>query len=126
MTMKGVAKLKGKLICGLKNDIRFSCELSKVWKFALWLKPFVQSMQRFRWKGRKDLSLMAPKSDAKFDEKLTFHLKNDIRNLVNFNLSSRKSQNLHFDGLLLLSVCSGWAKNIQRSCEKWFIVPKVT
>ena len=49
---------------------------------------------------------MTPKSDAKFDEKLTFHLKNDMRNLVNINLSSRKSKNLHFDGLLLLRVCN--------------------
>ena len=35
------------------------------------------------------------------EEKLTFCLKNDIRNLVNFNASSGKSENLHFDGLLL-------------------------
>ena len=27
-------------------------------------------------------------------------LKNDMRNLVNFNLSSVKSENLHFDGLV--------------------------
>ena len=34
-------------------------------------------------------------------EKLTRGLKNDIRNLVNFHASSRKSENFHFDGLLL-------------------------
>ena len=33
--------------------------------------------------------------------KLTRGLKNDIRNLVNFHASSRKSENFHFDGLLL-------------------------
>ena len=40
-------------------------------------------------------------SGAKFEEKLTYGSKNDIMNLVNFNKSSRKSKNLHFDGLLL-------------------------
>ena len=41
------------------------------------------------------------KKDPNFEEKLTFYLKNDLRNLVNFNLCSGKSENLHFDGLLL-------------------------
>ena len=36
-----------------------------------------------------------------FEEKLTFCLKNDKRNLVNFNAGSGESGNLHFDGLLL-------------------------
>ena len=38
---------------------------------------------------------------AIFKEKLTSGLKNDIRNLVNFHVSSSKSENLHFDGLVL-------------------------
>ena len=41
------------------------------------------------------------KGDAKFKGKLTRDLKNDIRNLVNFHASSRKSENLHFNGLIL-------------------------
>ena len=44
---------------------------------------------------------MTLKSDAKFEEKLTLSSKNDMRNLVNFNASSNKSGNLHFDVLLL-------------------------
>ena len=28
---------------------------------------------------------MTPKRDPNFDQKLTFYLKNDMRNLVNFN-----------------------------------------
>ena len=40
-------------------------------------------------------------SDAKFEEKLTLCPKNDMKNLVNFNSSSGKSGNLHFDVLLL-------------------------
>ena len=38
---------------------------------------------------------MTMKSDAKFEEKLTLGSKNDIRNLVNFNVSSDKSENRH-------------------------------
>ena len=41
---------------------------------------------------------MSLKNDPNFEEKLTFCLKNDMRNLMNFNLSSEKSENLHFDG----------------------------
>ena len=47
---------------------------------------------------------MTLKSDAKFDEKLTFGSRNDIRNLMNFNASSGKSENLHFDVLILSKV----------------------
>ena len=44
---------------------------------------------------------MKLKVDAMFKEKFTGHLKNDIRNLVNFYSSSRKSENLNFDGRVL-------------------------
>ena len=47
---------------------------------------------------------MTLKSDPKFKEKLTFCLKNDMRNLMNFNTSSEKSGNLHFDGIFLSKV----------------------
>ena len=40
---------------------------------------------------------MTLKSDAKFEEKLTMGSRNDMRNLVNFNASSGKFENLHFD-----------------------------
>ena len=44
---------------------------------------------------------MTLKSDAKFEEKLTLDSKKDVRNLVSFNVSSGKSENFHFDRLLL-------------------------
>ena len=44
---------------------------------------------------------MTLKGDAKFKGKLTCSLKSDLRNLVNFHASSRKSGNFHFDGLFL-------------------------
>ena len=62
-----------------------------------------QKYMRFELKKYKGVifhdTLM--KSDAKFEEKLTLGSKNHMRNLVNFNLSSGNSENLHFDGLLL-------------------------
>ena len=44
---------------------------------------------------------MTLKGVAKFKEKLTCGLKNDIRNLVNFYGSSRKSEKLHFDRIFM-------------------------
>ena len=44
---------------------------------------------------------MTLKDVPKFKEKLTCDLKSDIRNLVNFYASSRKSNILHFDRILL-------------------------
>ena len=44
---------------------------------------------------------MTLKSDPNFEEKRTFCLKKDMKNLVNFNMGIGKSENLHFDGLLL-------------------------
>ena len=44
---------------------------------------------------------MTLKKDQNFEEKLTFCLKNDMRILLNFNLSNGKSKNLLFDELLL-------------------------
>ena len=60
---------------------------------------------------------MKLKNDPNFEKKLTFCLKNFMRILVNFSASSGKSENLHFDGLLLSKVCNARAKkNIE---ELW-------
>ena len=43
---------------------------------------------------------MTLKSDTKFEEKLTLGSKNDVKNLLNFNASSSKSDvHLYFDVL---------------------------
>ena len=39
-----------------------------------------------------ELCVMAMTNDAKFEEELTCQFKIDIRNLTNFDLSTRKSQ----------------------------------
>ena len=58
---------------------------------------------------------MTLKSDAKFEQKLTLGSKNEMKNLVNFNASSGKSENLHFDVLLLLKIYYVLVKKVQRS-----------
>ena len=47
---------------------------------------------------------MALNIDAKFEGKLTFAFKNDMRNLESFHQSTWKSQNWDFDGILLRRV----------------------
>ena len=75
---------------GLKNDMRnlinFHASSQKS-ENLLWWAPFVQSIQRFKWKRTEELCLMTLKSDAKFEEKLIFDSKDDMRNLVNFYVS---------------------------------------
>ena len=39
-----------------------------------------------------ELFVMTVKNDAKFEEKLTCHFKTDMRNLTNFDSSTRKSK----------------------------------
>ena len=44
---------------------------------------------------------MTLKSNAKFEQKLTLGSKKDMRNLMNFNASSGKYENLHSGELVL-------------------------
>ena len=53
-------------------------------------------------------------SYAKFEERLVLGCKNDITNLVNFNTSSDKSENLHFDVLLFSIAYKFSAKKCRR------------
>ena len=57
---------------------------------------------------------MTRKVDAIFKEKRTGDLKNDIRNLVTFHESSRKSESLDFDRLLLSISYKVLAKEVQK------------
>ena len=98
MTLTGHAKCKGKVTRGLKNEKKFGyfqCEQSK--------DSFCRKYKKFQMK--KYRRVMTLKSDAKFEEKLTLGSKTDMMNLVNFNGSSGKSENLHFDVLRLSKVC---------------------
>ena len=61
------------------------------------------------------LSLMTLKNNPNFEKKTHF-LFEKWHNLVNFNSSSGKSENVLFDGTFLSEVCKVWAKKIQTSC----------
>ena len=58
-------------------------------------------------------------SNVKFEWKLALGSKTDMRNLVNFNMSSAKSENIHFDVLLLLIAYKVSAKKVQKGYLSW-------
>ena len=58
---------------------------------------------------------MRLKGDAIFKEKLTGGFKNDIRNLFFFHASNGKSENLHFDGLVLSKAYKVLDEKVQKN-----------
>ena len=58
---------------------------------------------------------MTLESDAKFEEELALGFKNDMLNLVNYNASRPKFENLHFDVLLLSTAYKVSAKKVRKS-----------
>ena len=58
---------------------------------------------------------MTIKGYATFKEKLTGGLKNDRGNLVNFYGCSPKSENVHFDGLVLSKAYKVLDEKVQKS-----------
>ena len=62
---------------------------------------------------------MALMSNAKFEEKLALVSKNDKTNLVNFNMSSGKSENFHFHALILLLGYKVSSKKVQKGYLSW-------
>ena len=59
-------------------------------------------------KSIEELSVMTLKSDAKFEEKLTCGLDNDMRNMANFHQNTWMSQNWDFDVILLSKLENFW------------------
>ena len=62
---------------------------------------------------------MTLESEAKFEEKLALRFKNDMASWVNCNVSSGKSENLHFHVLLLSLAYKDSAKKLQKSYLSW-------
>ena len=58
---------------------------------------------------------MTLKNDPMFEEKLTLGSKNDMGNLVNFNVSSGKFENLHFHVLFLSIAYKVSAKKVKKN-----------
>ena len=97
----------------------FRLEHSKVLKIIHWWALFVQRIC-FSQKITEELCIMTQKGDAKCKRKLICGLKKDIRNLVNFHANSRKSENLHFDRILLPKAYADLDEKVQKSwCKVW-------
>ena len=105
MTVESDAKFEEKLALSFKNDmtnlVNFNVSSRKSEHLHFDVLLLSIAYIKFHLKKRRRVSLMTLKSDPNFEEKLTFCLKNDIRNLMNFNSSSGKSENLYFDGIFL-------------------------
>ena len=96
MTLKSGAKFEEKLIFGLENDMRNMANFHQsTWKISELVPSwdfFIQSRKCMSLKFTVRLCVMIMKNDAKFEEGLTCRFKIDIRNLTNFDLSTRKFQ----------------------------------
>ena len=123
MTLKSDTKYKGKLTRVLKNDIRNLVNFhASSWKSKnLHFNRFLlsEAYKILNEKVKKNYlswNWWVKQSLKSFSSLVA---KNDITNLVNFNMSSGKSGNLHFAMLLLLIPCKVSAKKVQKSHLSW-------
>ena len=127
-----MSKFEENLIFGCKNDMRnlvnfnASTGKSENLQFDVLLLSIANKVSAK--KVQKNYLSQHWKMIQTLKKKRTFSLKNEMRNLVNFNANSGISENLHFDGLILSKVFSVWAnKNTEEfCCEKWLMVSKRT
>ena len=75
-----------------KEFAKFSPEHSKVSKLGVWWDTFIQSRKYMSLKFLEELCVMTMKNDAKLGEELKCRFKIEMRNLINFDLSTQKSQ----------------------------------
>ena len=103
---------KGKLTRGLKNNIRnlVNFHASSYKSENLHFDQILLS-KAYKIQVKKYRRVVIPGTE----EKLTLGSKNDMRNLVNFNASSGKSENLHFDVLLLSIAYKVSAEKVQKN-----------
>ena len=71
---------------------KFSPEQTKASKFGLLSGRFIQSRKCMSLKLAGELCVVAMKNDAKFEKELTRQFKTNMRNLTNFDKSTRKSK----------------------------------
>ena len=91
MTLKIDAKFEEKLIFTFKHDknlVKLDLSTCRSPKLVLSFAPIVQSIKCLTYKITEELSFMTLKGDAKFEEKLTCGLENDMRNIANFHQST--------------------------------------
>ena len=89
MAMKNDAKFEEKLTWGISQILARALESLKIFSLmsSFWAKSIL-----FELKSTEELSFITLQSDAKFLEELTSHFEIDMKNLVNFDPSTPKSQ----------------------------------
>ena len=80
----------------------------KILKISTLIGSLCAKYITFDLKSTDELCFMTMKSDAKFQEKLTCGLENDMRKWANFYRSTWKSQSWDFDGILLSKRKNVW------------------
>ena len=95
MALNIYAKFEGKLTCAFKNDMRnfanfhqSTFEGLKIWTF---IGSLIQNRKCMSLKFVEELCVMKLKNDAKIEVNLTCQFKIEMRNLTNFNPSTRKT-----------------------------------
>ena len=121
--MKNDTKFVEQLTCDLKNDMRnsekFDPTLESL-KICTLMGSFRATCILFELKKiTEELCVMTLKCNTIFKERLIGGLKNGIRNLINFHASSRKSENLHFDGFVLSKAYRVLGEKVQNNYVSW-------
>ena len=91
MTLKNDEKFSETLTCfkiGIRNLTNFDSNTQKSQKFV----ESVLSRKCFNLKFTGESCVMTMSSEAKFEEELTSQFKIDMKNLTNFDPSTRKSR----------------------------------
>ena len=99
MTPECDAKFEEKLTCMYFGKRKIATGIWEIFtsareslKTGTLLRSFIQSRKYMSLKLTGELCVMTTKNDAKFEKKLTWEFKTDIRNLTNLDTSTQKSQ----------------------------------
>ena len=95
MALNTDAKFEGKMTCAFKNDMRnlanFHQSMFESLKIGTLIGSFYPKQKIYELKIQRGV-LCHMNIDTKFEEELTCQFKIDMRNLTNFDPSTRKSQ----------------------------------
>ena len=96
MALNIEATFEGKLTCGFKNDMRnlanFNQSMFESLKIGTFMGSFYPKQKMLELKTYRGVCVTAMKNDTKFEEELTCQFKIDMRNLTDFDPSTRKAQ----------------------------------
>ena len=82
--------------CWQEEFGKFSSVYTEVLKLGLTLCRFIQNIQYMSLKPIRELCVMTMKHDANFERELICQFKINMRNLTNFDPSTRRSQKFAF------------------------------